>query len=120
MRILLVDDNFELLELYKDYFEDLGAQCYPCLSALDALEFLEAGHKTDIVISDVRLPELTGEEFANIVKLKFNLPIILMSGDYSRTVFENCDHFLLKPFEFDTLYSEVLKLTKKPEISLQL
>ena len=38
MRILLVDDNLELINMLEDNLEDLGVNCESCIDSLSALE----------------------------------------------------------------------------------
>ncbi|HDS02322.1 MAG TPA: response regulator [Firmicutes bacterium] len=65
MKVLVVDDELPLLEVMQDILKELG---YDCIGANDGLEALEIVRETpdiDIVISDIKMPRLSG---LNLVK----------------------------------------------------
>ena len=78
--ILIVDDVEPILYVFERYLKKLG---YEILTALDGVEGLtkwEAA-KPDLVISDIRMPNMDGFELADAIRKKDpNQKIILMSG----------------------------------------
>lgn len=108
--ILIVDDNpnmssllAEMLELFDYVSERAG-------DGTEALEKLEA-NRFSMVITDLRMPTMTGLELLEKVKQKFpKLPVVLISG-YSMDDVEGeggvaPDGFLAKPF----MMSDIEKL----------
>lgn len=81
-RILLVDDEKMLIELGRDLLERLGYRVETRASSIDALEaFRSNAQHYDLVISDVTMPKMTGDELAREMKaIRPNIPIILCSG----------------------------------------
>ncbi|NYT15660.1 MAG: response regulator, partial [Methanomassiliicoccales archaeon] len=81
IRVLLVDDEPNLLELSKDYMESMGGLDIIVVdSAPTALDILE-NEQFDIIVSDYQMPELDGIEF--LKKLRSNgddTPFILFTG----------------------------------------
>jgi len=76
-KILLVDDEENLLMLYKQELLDEG---YQVVTAGDAREGIEKikGEELDVVIMDIRMPAMDGlEAIGKILGLKKNIPIIL-------------------------------------------
>ena len=83
-RLLVVDDEKNLLLLYKIEFEAEGYQVETAANAKDALEMFGKQHY-DLVILDVKMPGTDGvEALEKLLARKNNLPVILNSayGNY--------------------------------------
>ena len=70
--ILLAEDNFELRELLTLVLSRAGYQVTSCDDGLQLLEELEHAHQYDLVLSDVRMPALTGLE---VLESHFDKPL---------------------------------------------
>ncbi len=84
MKVLLVDDNTSFLMLFELY-----AEKYPQFaffygeSGEEALKILdsEEGRDISLIVTDVRMPTLSGIDLSRIVKEKYpKIPIILITG----------------------------------------
>ena len=110
-RILVVDDEQEVLSSLKEILEHEGYKVDTATNGIDALDKLSRKNFS-IVLSDIRMPAMDGIEFAEILKnhpqLK-RIPIILFSGYYD--TFKSCaDYFLAKPIESESLLIVINKL----------
>ena len=84
-RVLLVDDERTILLALRDSLRDAGAEVLTAASAGQALELL-ASHPIDVLISDVRMPGLSGIDLLREAhQTTSDLPVILM------TAFANVD-----------------------------
>ncbi|MDJ0874723.1 MAG: PAS domain S-box protein [Desulfobacterales bacterium] len=85
-RILLVDDEAFIVEFGRQGLERLGYRVEGCTSSLDALErFRQAPERYDLVISDMTMPKMTGDQLAReIFKLRKGMPVILCTGYSAR------------------------------------
>jgi CheY-like chemotaxis protein len=82
-RILIVDDDPTLRQIGKTRLE---AQGYEVLCAGDGFEGLAALKQSlpDIIISDLRMPNMSGFEFLSVVRRRFPvIPVIVISGEFS-------------------------------------
>ncbi|MCG8619589.1 MAG: ATP-binding protein, partial [Desulfobacterales bacterium] len=81
-RILLVDDEAELLAINGEMLEKLGYQVRTETSAQAALAwFRKHFEEIDLIITDLSMPELQGDYLAWRVKhIRPNIPVILCSG----------------------------------------
>jgi CheY-like chemotaxis protein len=82
-RILIVEDDPTLREFGKLL---LSAQGYEVLCAEDGFEGLAALKHSlpDIIISDLRMPNMNGFEFLSVVRRRFPvIPVIAISGEFS-------------------------------------
>jgi CheY-like chemotaxis protein len=80
---LIVDDDEMLRNLGRML---LGAQGYEVLSAEDGFDGLAALKRSlpDIIISDLRMPNMNGFEFLSVVRRRFPIiPVIVISGEFS-------------------------------------
>ncbi|MGA3115621.1 MAG: PAS domain S-box protein [Syntrophobacteraceae bacterium] len=104
-RILFVDDEAILAELGKELLESLGYKVVAKTNSLEALETFRADpHGFDLVITDMTMPSLRGEELAReIIALRPGMPIILCTG-YSELINETqaremgIREFVMKPY----------------------
>jgi len=80
--ILFVDNEELLLEIGKELLEGLGYSVETRASSLDALEaFRVHPKKYDLVVTDMTMPTLTGENLANKIQhINPDIPIILCTG----------------------------------------
>ena len=81
-RILVVDDEPDLREITAFEFEHKGAKVFTADGGYEAMELLKK-ESYDLVVSDVRMPEGTGEELLDSMaesKILTKTPIILVTG----------------------------------------
>ena len=116
-RILLVDDEKDLLELVKVRLEANG---FDVMTARDGLEALEKarGEKPDLVILDVMLPKLNGYEVCTLLKQDpryQNIPIVLFTAktqeeDEKTGVGCGANAYVRKPFQPQELLDKIRSL----------
>lgn len=104
-RVLFVDDEAVLTELYKSLLEGLGYHVTISNRSSEALEiFKEQSDQFDIVVTDQTMPGLTGSEMAaKMMQICPDIPIILYTG-YSTTISEKMAKSMgIKGFAFKPL-----------------
>ena len=82
IRIAIVDDDHMLLGVFSSLMKRSNFHTHFFLDAVKALEKISEikGHY-NLVISDIRMPNMDGLEFARKIRsIEPNLPIILMTG----------------------------------------
>ena len=80
-RILIVDDNKMGLSARRSVLEAVGHTVTTAPSGVEALEMFMAGNVFDLVVTDYKMPKMSGVELiAEIRKISPNLPIVLISG----------------------------------------
>jgi len=67
MKILVADDELDMLELLKESFQDYGLQVDSAVNGAKALE-AATGVRYDAIVSDVMMPALTGIDLFNKIK----------------------------------------------------
>lgn len=79
-KILLVDDEYEIISFFEAFFEDRDYQVSTAENGIQALKVLET-EDFDLVISDMMMPEMQGIEFVRRLKEKKpDQKVIFMSG----------------------------------------
>ncbi|MBI9077698.1 MAG: PAS domain S-box protein [Desulfatibacillum sp.] len=108
-RILLVDDEPDLVDSFTAVLNHFGYQVTSSQSSAKALEFFKANPDNfDLVITDQTMPEMTGMDLAaEILKIRPGKPIILCTG-YSSDTWDGKNvqktgirEMVMKPFAFD-------------------
>ncbi len=88
-RILLIDDEEVLVDIGKEMLEYLGYSVETRTSSVDALSLFGADpFRFDLVITDMTMPNMTGEKLAvELRKIRADIPIVICSG-YSERLLE--------------------------------
>jgi CheY-like chemotaxis protein/DNA-binding MarR family transcriptional regulator len=82
--VLVVDDDRAAMEELAQFLRRAGLKCLSAADGWAALSLLNEGHKANVVVSDLRMPELSGLEFAQqLMRLGENErpEIIFISGN---------------------------------------
>ena len=80
-----------LAEVFRRILVSAGFEVTACRTAMDALLLLETDAiRVDVVLSDVRLPVITGDRLAQEVRrIRPHIPVLLMTGFSSTVTQEN-------------------------------
>ncbi|GEP55785.1 response regulator [Reyranella soli] len=62
--VLVVDDDRDAVEELVEYLSKANLRCWPAADGWAALQVLADGHRPQVVVTDLRMPELSGMEFA--------------------------------------------------------
>ena len=81
-RILLIDDEEQIISMEQQMLENLGYQVTARTDSIEALdEFAKQPQNFDLVITDMTMPHMTGDELAQkLIDIKPNIPVILCTG----------------------------------------
>jgi HD-like signal output (HDOD) protein len=115
-RILFVDDEPTMLELYRVMFEPVKNhwEIVTCASAAEALALFEQA-AFDVVVSDMRMPVMNGLELLDQIKRKYPQTARLILSGYAEheqaaRAMGTVHQFLLKPCDMLTLLSTVTRV----------
>jgi len=82
-RIVLVDDDANLLKVYEFFLTKEGYEVNSCADARTALNFISDGKRVDLFILDVELPDMSGLELMEQIREireYAQVPIIISSA----------------------------------------
>jgi two-component system cell cycle response regulator DivK len=102
--ILIVDDNENNRKLARDVLEFAGFDTLEATGGIEGVAFAQE-HKPDLVLMDIRMPDLNGTEALKLLKEDSRtaaIPIVAltsstMRGDEERFLTEGFDGYLPKP-----------------------
>ncbi len=124
-RILIVDDEQELTELYEDTLQNAGFSTLASHNGMDALLKIH-NEDFDLIITDIKMPRLSGVELINGLRKKEALgksrnpaPIIISSGFIDDNIYDKFKsvgriHFMPKPVTSVELVGKVRVLLNQP------
>jgi DNA-binding NarL/FixJ family response regulator len=113
-RLLLIDDDPNLILLVKDYLEFRGYEVITAENGREALEVLE-GEIPDMIICDVMMPEMDGYSLVKHVREDPRtswIPVLFLSAkgqsqDRVKGLNTGADVYMVKPFEPEELVAQV-------------
>lgn len=121
LRVLLVDDEEELVSALTERLGYRGIEAMYALNGPDALKMIRAGN-IDVVVLDLKLPGMSGVAVHDAIKREHpELPIILITGHGAPPeqlgLPPGEDHvFLEKPVALDVFIEQIREVTKKQGI----
>ena len=126
-RLLVVDDDPNLVLLVKDYLEFRGYEVVAASNGLEALEVMRR-LTPDLIICDVMMPEMDGYTFVQTLRSDRAtdwIPVIFLSArgqtaDRVRGLNTGAEAYLVKPFEPEELVAQVEATLKHTERLLQM
>jgi PAS domain S-box-containing protein len=116
-RILLVDDQKDVIDIEQQLLEALGYKVTAKVSSIDALDtFCAHPDSFDLVITDMTMPNMTGDKLAGeLNKIRSDIPVILCTG-FSEKISEKealtsrVKGFIMKPLVLDELAAIIRKV----------
>ena len=115
--ILIVDDESLLLNIKREYLEDMGYSVVTMENPVDAIKTIRLNpEKFDLVITDLTMPQMTGDNLAREIKKALpEMPIIMCTGfdstgDLDRLKKMGISHLLMKPINLLELDNVIRKM----------
>lgn len=110
--ILIVEDDININNLIKEALERKGYKCIQAFSGSEAMLILEMGKTVDLIILDLMLPGVNGEDVLKGIRKKLSVPVIVTSArDELETKVDlltmGADDYITKPFEIKELQARV-------------
>ncbi len=110
-KVLVVDDNPELLQTTKRVFTGLGWEVYDAISAEDAMGKLSSGLYVDLLFADIVMPgKLDGHDLAEWVRQHCPDTRILLTSGYSELDPDQPFSVLAKPYTRTELLEIIHKM----------
>ncbi len=125
-RLLLIDDDPNLILLVKDYLEFRGYEVITAENGREALEVLEQ-ETPDMIICDVMMPEMDGYSLVSAIRQDPKtswIPVLFLSAkgqsqDRVKGLNIGADVYMVKPFEPEELVAQVESSLKQASRLIQ-
>lgn len=110
-KILLVDDEKEIIDLIEIYLKNEGYEVAKFERGQEALDYVENNH-VDLAILDVMLPDVDGFTICRKIREKYFFPIIMLTAKVEDTdkvngIMLGADDYITKPFKMLELIARV-------------
>ena len=110
-KILLVDDEPDILQMLKDYFEIQGYMVMLARNGLEAIE--KASKQPDLILLDINMPQMDGLEACKRIRAHVSCPILFLTAkiteqDRVNGLMIGGDDYILKPFSLEELGARVI------------
>lgn len=110
-RVLIVEDDVDILRLLTRELEDAGFEVAAYDSGMRGLSAVRESNP-DLVILDLGLPDMSGQEIARRLRHTGNIPIIILTaadevGTKVEMLNAGADDYLAKPFHVEELVARV-------------
>lgn len=109
-KILVVDDEKDIVSMLRDYFEFNG---YDVMTALNGAEAIKKAEKQpDLILLDINMPDIDGMEVCARIRDFISCPILFLTAriddtDKIKGFGIGADDYIIKPFSIDELGARV-------------
>jgi len=115
-RILIAEDDANSLFYLKTVLQNAGIVCFEALNGRDAVNLFLKNPDVDLILMDLKMPELSGfEAIKEIRRVSPKVPIIVQTAH----VFNDekvlcsamgCNNFISKPVDVNVLFGALIQL----------
>ncbi len=119
MRILIAEDEQDTSQLLSAFFQGKGDEVVTVSNGLDAVSAFKT-EQPDLVLLDIRMPQLNGWEVLEQVRKEASVPVIILSAldspaDAVKGLGLGADDYLRKPFDLAELSARVEAVLRRTE-----
>jgi DNA-binding response OmpR family regulator len=121
-KILIIDDEINLLQVLKDYLVLEGFTVHTAERGGKAMELFHE-LQPDFIILDLMLPDISGEELCKLIRKESDVPILMLTAKSSENdkvmgLYIGADDYLTKPFSTRELVGRVKAILRRTKGNL--
>jgi two-component system, cell cycle response regulator len=118
--VLIVDDDAQIKNSIQEFITSYGYKCITASNAEEAVELLKS-NPVNVAIADIILPGRDGLELTDIMKQKYDIDVIVMTGysneySYEEVITKGASDLIFKPFRFEELLLRLKKVLKNRQV----
>lgn len=121
-KVLIIEDEFHIRQIIKDYFSLKGIEVVEATQGYEALSMIN--ETIDLILLDIMMPGIDGYEVCQQIRYQYQCPIIFISAlseedNQLQTYQLGGDDYITKPFLPSILYAKCLAICKRqdPQVS---
>jgi DNA-binding response OmpR family regulator len=123
MKILVADDDKEIVELLSIYVQNEGYDVVKAYDGKDALIKLRTTPDIELLILDIMMPEMDGMQVVKELRKESQIPIILLTAkstdmDKIRGLVAGADDYVTKPFNPLEVMARVKSLLRRTKMAV--
>ena len=124
MKILVVDDDKDIVELLSIYIQNEGYEVEKAYNGKEALTKLNTNPNIDLMILDIMMPQVDGLEVVKEVRRDSQIPILMLSAktddiDKIHGLIQGADDYVTKPFNPLEVMARVKSLLRRSQHQVQ-
>lgn len=121
-KVLIVDDEIKIIEVIKALLENKGFIVFMAENAKEAFNIFEK-ENISLIILDLMLPDMSGEDICSIIRKKSRVPIIMLTAkvdeeDKLNGLGIGADDYMTKPFSLKELYARIEAVLRRSQDSI--
>ena len=110
-KVLVVDDELKIIEVVKSFLESKGFTVFTAENGKQALDIFDR-ENIALIVLDLMLPDMTGEEISMQIRKKSRVPIIMLTAKIEEVdmligLNIGADDYITKPFSLKALYARI-------------
>lgn len=117
MNILVVDDEETIVDVIEAYLKNAGYNVFTAYDGKEAISIFN-NENINLIILDLMLPDISGEEVCKIIKNEKDVPIIMLTAKINEDDILNgfnlgADDYVVKPFSVKQLIARVSAVLRR-------
>ncbi|NIE98347.1 efflux system response regulator transcription factor AdeR [Acinetobacter sp. C26M] len=122
-QILVVEDEYEIGDIIEHYLKREGMRVIRAMNGKQAIE-IHAAQFVDLILLDIKLPELNGWEVLSKIRQKAQTPVIMLTAldqdiDKVMALRIGADDFVVKPFNPNEVVARVQAVLRRAQQNSQ-
>lgn len=119
--ILVVEDDYDIGDIIENYLKREGMVVIRAMNGKQAIE-LHSSQPIDLILLDIKLPELNGWEVLNKIRQKAQTPVIMLTAldqdiDKVMALRVGADDFVVKPFNPNEVIARVQAVLRRTQLT---
>jgi diguanylate cyclase (GGDEF)-like protein len=119
--ILIVDDDENILGPMHEFMTKVGFNAFAAASAEEAIEVLKA-NTIEVVITDIKLPGQDGLELTDLIKVNYDIDVIVMTGyrdnySYEEAINKGASDFIFKPVRLEEVLLRLKRVLRERQLA---
>lgn len=117
MKVLIVDDNKQIISILEAYAKKEGYQTVIAVDGQKALDVFQR-ERPDIILLDVMMPKIDGFEVCRVIRKTSNVPIIMITArgeDFEKIMGLEigADDYIVKPFSPGEIMARIKAILRR-------
>lgn len=122
-QILVVEDEYDIGDIIEQYLKREGMRVIRAMNGKQAIE-IHAAQSIDLILLDIKLPELNGWEVLSKIRQKAQTPVIMLTAldqdiDKVMALRIGADDFVVKPFNPNEVVARVQAVLRRAQQNSQ-